>query len=93
MSYALPEWYKSINPEKPTILVLDDHLRALPNIIQAVYELIYKQEMWSFKLPSRTTVILTNNPTDDYNVNDEDEAGVSRRVNFKIKWDIESWSE
>lgn len=93
MSYALPEWYKNIDFDKPTILCLDDHLRALPNIIQSVYELIYKQELWAFKLPPRTTVILTNNPSGDYNVNDEDEAGTSRRINFNIKWDIDSWAE
>ena len=94
MSYALPEWYHKINPEKPTILCLDDLSRSLPNIIQAVYELIYKQEFWSFKLPSRTTIVLTTNPNNgDYNVNDEDEAATTRRVNFNIKWDIDSWAE
>lgn len=94
MSYALPEWYHKINPEKPTILLLDDLSRSLPNIIQAVYELVYKQEFWSFKLPPRTTVILTTNPSNgDYNVNDEDEAAITRRVNFTVKWDVDSWAE
>lgn len=94
MSYALPKWYRDIDPTKPTILNLDDLSRALPNIIQAVYELVYKQEFWSFKLPPQTTIILTTNPSNgDYNVNDEDEAARSRRVNFTIKWDIESWAQ
>lgn len=94
MSYALPEWYKKIDPEKITILNLDDASRALPNILQAVYELIYKQEFWSFELPPKTTIILTTNPANgDYNVNEDDEAGVTRRVNFKIKWDIDSWAQ
>ena len=73
---------------------LDDSLRALPNILQAVYELIYKHEFWSFKLPPHTTVCLTNNPANgDYNVNDDDEAGRTRKVNFTIKWDIDSWAQ
>ncbi len=94
MSYALPEWYKGIDTSKKTILLLDDASRALPNIIQACYELIYKQEFWSFKLPEHTTIILTTNPTGgDYNVNDVDEAGQTRMVNFNIKWDVDSWSE
>lgn len=93
MSYALPDWYQSIDTERPTILLLDDLTRSLPNIIQAVYELVYKQEFWSFKLPPRTTVVLTTNPGGDYNVNDEDEAATSRRINFNIKWDIDSWAE
>lgn len=94
MSYALPEWYKGLDLNKPTILLLDDASRALPNILQACYELIYKQEFWSFKLPPGTTVILTTNPDNgDYNVNSVDEAGVSRMVNFNLKFDVDSWAE
>lgn len=67
---------------------------ALSNILQACYELIYKQEFWSFKLPPRTTVILTTNPDNgDYNVNQVDEAGTSRLINFNAKFDIDSWAK
>ena len=94
MSYALPEWYKGLDLNKPTILLLDDASRALPNIIQACYELIYKQEFWSFKLPENTTIILTTNPdSGDYNVNSVDEAGTSRMLNFNLRWDVDSWAE
>lgn len=94
MSYALPEWYKNIDPSKPTILLLDDATRALPNILQACYELIYKGEFWSFHLPPKTTVILTTNPdSGDYNVNSYDEAGKTRMVTFNVKFDIGSWAE
>ena len=94
MSYALPDWYNSLNLSKPTILLLDDATRALPNILQACYELIYKQEFWSFKLPPRTTIILTTNPDNgDYNVNSLDEAGNTRKVTFKLKFDPNSWAE
>ena len=94
MSYALPEWYKNIDPNKPTILLLDDATRALPNILQACYELIYKGEFWSFHLPPKTTVILTTNPdSGDYNVNSYDEAGKTRMVTFNVKFDINSWAE
>lgn len=93
MSYALPEWYKNIDPTKGTILLLDDFSRTLPNIIQACYELIYKQEMWSFKLPPKTTIILTDNPDNgDYNVNGVDEAFNSRKINFYVRFDVNSWT-
>lgn len=93
MSYALPEWYKNIDLSKKTILLLDDFSRSLPNIMQACYELIYKQEFWSFKLPEGTTVILTTNPdSGDYNVNSYDEAGKTRMISFNIKFDIDSWA-
>lgn len=93
MSYALPEWYKNIDIEKGTILCLDDAFRSLSNILQAVYELVYKQEFWSFKLPPNTTIVLTNNPSSgDFNVNELDEAGMSRMVNFDVCFDINSWA-
>ena len=93
MSYALPEWYKNIDPSKPTILLLDDATRALPNILQACYELIYKGEFWSFRLPMKTTVILTTNPdSGDYNVNSYDEAGKSRMVTFNVKFSVDDWA-
>lgn len=94
MSYALPDWYKKLDPNKKTIINLDDFTRALPNILQASYELIYKQELWSFKLPEGTTCLITSNPDDgDYNVNSIDEAGKTRMLNFHLRFDIDSWAE
>lgn len=94
MSYALPEWYTNIDVTKGLILLLDDYSRATPNILQAVYELIYQQEFWSFKLPDNTTIILTSNPEGgDYNVNCIDEAGQSRMVTFDVKFDVDSWAK
>lgn len=93
MGYALPEWFKNIDPDKPTIMNLDDSQRALSHILQGIYELIYKQELWSFKLPPKTTIMLTNNPDNgDYTVNSWDEAASSRMINFNIKWDIDAWA-
>lgn len=94
MSYALPEWYKRIDPSKGTILNLDDWTRGLPHITQGLMELIYKQELWSFRLPARTTVLLSSNPDNsDYNISSAlDEAQKTRMVTFKVKFDINSWS-
>ena len=92
MSYALPEWYKSIDPSKGTILLLDDFSRALPAVMQSVMELVYQQEFWSFKLPANTHIILTENPdSGDFQVNGMDEAQKSRYITFNVKFDISSW--
>jgi hypothetical protein len=94
MSYALPEWYKRIDPSKGTIINLDDWTRCLPHIAQGLMELIYKQELWSFKLPPKTTVLLSSNPDSaDYNISSSlDEAQRTRMINFKVKFDINSWA-
>lgn len=95
MSYALPEWYKSINPEKGTMLLLDDYSRCPAHILQGIMELIYQQETWSFVMPAGTTIVLTSNPENagDYNVSELDPAQKSRMVNFYVKFDIDSWHE
>ena len=94
MSYALPTWFKDINTSKPTFFVLDDYNRAIPALLQATMELVYKQEYLSWKLPSKTQVILTSNYDDgSYSVNSLDAAQASRYVSFNVKFDPISWSQ
>lgn len=94
MSYAIPKWIQSIDPSKPTILLLDDVTRAPLSIQQAVMEIIYKQEYISWKLPKYSTIILTENPNNgSYFVNDLDEAMQSRYLKLDVKFDIKDWAE
>ena len=67
---------------------------GLPHITQGLMELIYKQELWSFKLPERTTVLLSSNPDNsDYNISSSlDEAQKTRMITLKIVFSIDSWS-
>lgn len=93
MGYAIPMWLKSLDPNKGTILNLDDFSRTTEAISQAVMEIICRQEYISWKLPANTTIILTENPNNgDYNVNESDEAMASRYMKFDIKFDINSWA-
>ena len=64
MSYALPTWYKDIDTSKPTFFVLDDYNRAIPALLSASMELVHRQEYLSWKLPSKTQIILTSNYDD-----------------------------
>ena len=94
MSYALPSWIKDLDPDKPTILCLDDYNRAIPALLAASMELIYQQEYLSWKLPPRTQVILTSNHDDgSYSVNSLDAAQKSRFVSFDVKFDANAWCQ
>lgn len=94
MSYAIPEWIKSIDPNKPTILNLDDINRSSTTVLAAVMELISRQEYFSWKLPPNSTVVLTANPEGgDFNVTEIDEAIKTRMLNFNIKFDKYDWAK
>ena len=67
MSYCPPEWIAG--KEEGGILLLDDWNRADVRFIQAVMELVDRQEYISWKLPKNWHIILTANPdTGDYMV-------------------------
>ena len=90
MGYAIPAWLKGLDLTKKTIFLADDANRANPAILQALMEVCDKQEYISWKLPAKTTVILSLNPEDQgYNVSSFDEAQKTRFVTFRTKFDVE----
>ena len=92
MSYCPPEWISG----KSTggILLLDDWNRADMRFIQAVMELIDRQQYISWELPKDWHIILTSNPDNgDYLVNSIDNAQKTRFVSINLKFDINCWSE
>lgn len=92
MSYAKPQFVAGKGEHG--ILLLDDYTRCQPRFMQAVMEIISKQEYISWKLPKYWTVICTENPDDGtYNVSDTDPAAQSRKLTFELKYDAESWAE
>ena len=94
MGYAIPTWLKGLDPNKPTICILDDYTRATPAILQACMQIVYEHEYISWKLPKNTTIILTTNPDDGtYSVSGLDEAQATRFVSFNVKFDAQSWAE
>lgn len=93
MSYAVPQWIEGLDLNRPTIAVMDDFSRAAEPIMQAIMEIINRQEYISWKFPKNTTVILTENPDNqDYSVSSMDEAQKSRYMRFDVKFDKESWA-
>lgn len=91
MGYAKPAWVPEYN-EKGTMVVLDDYVRANPQILQACMELILTQRYTSWAFPKKTTICLTNNPDDGTNnVNSLDEAQRTRFMNYEVEFDLNDW--
>lgn len=91
MSYCPPEWISG--KTKGGILLLDDWNRADTRFIQAVMELIDRQQYISWKLPEDWHIMLTSNPDDgEYMVNAIDNAQKTRFISTKLKFDIKCWA-
>lgn len=61
--------------------------------VQAVMEIIDRQEYISWKLPKNWHVILTSNPDNgDYLVSSIDDAQKTRFINVNLKFDLECWA-
>ena len=92
MSYCPPEWIS--NSASGGILLLDDWNRADIRFIQAVMELIDRQQYISWSLPKDWHIILTSNPDNgEYLVNSIDNAQKTRFISVDLKFDINCWSE
>lgn len=92
MTYCPPEWIA--DKTGGGILLLDDWNRADIRFIQAVMELVDRQEYISWKLPENWHILLTANPDDgEYLVNSIDVAQRTRFVSVVMKWNHERWAE
>ena len=92
MSYCPPEWIAG--KANGGILLLDDWNRADIRFIQAVMELIDRQQYISWRLPKDWHIILTANPDNgDYLVNSIDTAQKTRFISANLKFDLNSWGK
>jgi hypothetical protein len=92
MSYCPPEWISG--KTNGGILLLDDWNRADVRFIQAVMELIDRQQYISWSLPKDWHIILTSNPDNgEYLVNSIDNAQKTRFISINLKFDINCWGE
>ena len=93
MGYAIPSWLKGLDPNKGTIMLLDDFTRSTPAILACTMEVINRQQYISWKLPKNTTVLLSSNPDSGlFSVASLDSAQKSRYINLKVKFDINAWA-
>jgi len=92
MSYCAPEWIA--DKKDGGFLILDDWNRADTRFLQAVMDLIDRQEYISWKLPKNWHIVLTANPDDGkYIVQAQDVAQQTRYMSTVMKWDLECWAE
>lgn len=92
MSYCPPEWIAG--KTNGGILLLDDWNRADIRFIQAVMELVDRQEYISWKLPKDWHIILSANPENgDYLVNSIDNAQRTRFISVNLKYDVDVWAK
>lgn len=92
MGYCPPEWISG--KEKGGILLLDDWNRADMRFIQAIMELIDRQQYISWSLPKNWHIILTANPDNgDYLVSSIDNAQKTRFITVQLKFDTECWAK
>jgi hypothetical protein len=92
MSYCPPEWISG--KESGGILLLDDWNRADTRFIQAVMELIDRQQYISWTLPKDWHIILTANPDNgDYLVSSIDNAQKTRFITVHLKYDVDCWAK
>jgi len=91
MSYCAPEWIS--DKKEGGILLLDDWNRADMRFIQAVMELVDRQQYISWSLPKDWHIILTSNPDNgDYMVNSIDSAQKTRYITANLKFDVNVWA-
>jgi hypothetical protein len=91
MSYCPPEWIA--DKQGGGILLLDDWNRADIRFIQAVMELIDRQEYISWKLPKDWHILLTSNPDNgEYLVNSIDSAQRTRFITANLKFNVDVWA-
>lgn len=92
MSYCPPEWIA--DKTDGGILLLDDYTRADPRFLQAVMELISRQEYISWKLPKDWHIILSSNPNNgEYLVTEMDIAQQTRYISIDMKFDVKDWAK
>lgn len=92
MAYATPTWLPREENPKGTIVVLDDFSRANSLFMQAIMELINTGKYMTWKLPKYTSILLTSNPSDVYDVTELDPAQKSRLITFPIAFNLDDWA-
>lgn len=91
MGYSLPEWVPT--HDKGCIVLFDDYTRAQQRFLQALMEILDRQEYISWKMPQNCTIILSANPDNgEYQVQSQDSAQKTRYVSVNLKFDKDVWA-
>lgn len=87
-----PDWYKSAC-ESPCCLFLDEFNRALPEVMQAAFQIVLDRELNGHKLHPDTRVFAAINMGAEYTVNEIDPALLRRFWVIDLEPSVEDWTE
>ena len=89
--FTKPTWF----PDGPAVIFLDEINRASNRIRGALLKLLYEKTVAGAPLPQGTLMAAAMNPaTDDYNVDDLDDAAfLSRMIPINMGVDVKDWIE
>lgn len=91
MDHCPPKWIA--DKTEGGILLLDDWSRGDTRLLQAVMELIDRQEYAGWRLPKDWHIVLTSNPDNgNYLVHSIDDAQRTRFISVNVSFDLKCWS-
>jgi hypothetical protein len=77
--------------EFPVVMFLDERNRALDGVKQACFELMDSKAFYGNRLHAESRVIVAENVGDQYSVNSNDPAEISRAATVELSPDVEEW--
>lgn len=92
MTYALPEWFMRL-AEGPTLINFEELNRCSQDVRNAALEILNERTLHGHKVPDHVFMIATGNLGDEdgCNVEEFDNALISRLITVKFTLSIEEW--
>ncbi len=90
--FAQPDWYAEAC-KRPICLFFDELNRALPEVMQAAFQIILDRELNGMKLHPGTRVYAAVNVGSRYQVNEMDPALLNRFVTFDLEPTVQEFLE
>lgn len=75
----------------PTVLFLDERNRALDGVKQAAFELCDSKAFYGNRLAAETRIYIAENVGDQYSVNSNDPAEISRAATVELNPSVDEW--
>jgi hypothetical protein len=87
--FRLPFWFP--DDDRPVVLFLDDLIRARPEILQTVMDLVLNKTLAGKRLPAGSQILSATNEGEEYQLTDLDPALVSRFNVYHFAPTTEEW--
>jgi hypothetical protein len=88
--FAHPDWYVDAC-ENPRVLFFDELNRALPEVMQAAFQIVLDRELNGKRLHPQTRVVAAINDSSVYQVNEMDPALLDRFWTIDLEPTVQDW--